>query len=832
MAWLGWFGQLSDFAAALPPWAGAAGQAGLALVGGISGAAATAKLLGRDAPAPSERDVVLELSDGTLRARGRAARLWLGGEARPLADLGGRLSLREGPTDLAAACAALEATGTAFEALVETPEGASWMLSGRIEAGRPRLKATPASDAQVKAARLRAALAEAESGRRAAEALLDAAPALLWRRDAEGRIAWANARYRRLAGAAEGAPAPDLRLDSAAEPLGPEPARRAVFRAEDGRRLWHDLSERPAAEAAGLAPGARLGFGSDAAAAVHAEAALRRFVETLTETFAHLRVGLAVFDRNQRLGLFNPAFAELMRLEPSWLAGRPGFNDVLARLRDSRMLPDREDFALWRRQMGELFGDGPARERGDRVETWELPGEVTIRVLARPHPQGAVALLFEDVSETTRLERRWAVESETRRAVMDRLVEGVAAFGPGGEARFANPAFARVWGFRPGRDGERLRFREALARFRAASEPSEAWDRLEEFFRTPENRSPWTDEVRLLNGRLLRARVAALPDGSVLTAFDDVTDRRLVESALRDRNAALEAAEEIRGALIEQISARLGTPLATIAGLSRMLREEAGEGRAARRLVAIAEATEEIRDALGGVLDLASAQSGALPLNPETVHLGKALGAAIEQARSAAERRGVRLAAAAPEATDGDLAAAADAARVRQILFNLLADAVHRAPPGAVVRAGVRRRGRRVEVWADEPAPPHDAPWVAEAEAEAPDTSEPDDPAAALLGFAEPPERFGRPAGALPRRRGLAHALVRRFAELHGGEVRVEAAGAAEEVALEETGDGVEPPLPFESPPPGAPRQRVVCALPIAGPPPAATRRLEAPAAC
>ncbi|HKK36873.1 MAG TPA: hypothetical protein VJ994_11330, partial [Paracoccaceae bacterium] len=472
------------------------------------------------------------------------------------------------------------------------------------------------------------------------------------------------------------------------------------------------------------------------------------------------------------------------------------------------------------------FGDGPARERGDRVETWELPGEVTIRVLARPHPQGAVALLFEDVSETTRLERRWAVESETRRAVMDRLVEGVAAFGPGGEARFANPAFARVWGFRPGRDGERLRFREALARFRAASEPSDAWDRLEEFFRTPENRSPWTDEVRLLNGRLLRARVAALPDGSVLTAFDDVTDRKLVEAALRERNAALEAAEEIRGALIEQISARLGTPLATIAGLSRMLREEAGEGRAARRLVAIAEATEEIRDALGGVVDLASAQSGALPLNPEAVHLGEALGAAIEQARSAAERRGVRLAAAAaaPDETDQDLAAAADAARVRQILFNLLADAVHRAPPGAVVRAGVRRRGRRVEVWADEPAPPGDAPLAACAAA--PETPEMDDPAAALHGFAAPPERFGRPGGAVPRRRGLAHALVRRFAELHGGEVRVEAAGAAEE-----TGEGVEPPLPFESPPPGAPRQRVVCALPVAGPPPSPAKRLEAPAA-
>jgi signal transduction histidine kinase len=714
------------------------------------------------------------------------------------------LRVLEGPADVAAALAALETTGAGFRAVAEAEGGAATMLEAGIVRGRPLLSVRRATAAELEAMRLRAELAEAERARRAAEALLDAAPALLWRRGGDGCVAWANARYREIVGAAAEEAPPELRLDGSAEPLGPSPSRRAVYRAEDGRRLWHDLSERPAPADLDLGPRASLGYGSDAAAAVHAEGALRRFVETLTETFAHLRVGLAVFDKGQRLGLFNPAFADLMRLEPSWLAGRPGFNDVLARLRDSGMLPERDDFAVWRKEMGELFGDGPARDKGDRVETWELPGEVVIRVVARPHPQGSVALLFEDVTETARLERRWSVESETRRAVMDRLVEGVAAFGPSGEARFANPAFARIWGFRPGRDGERLRFREALARFRAASEPSAAWDRLAAFFEHPETRAPWSEEVRLKDGARLRARVAALPDGSVLTAFEDVTDRHLVEGALRDRNDALEAAEEIRGALIEQISSRLSTPLSTIGGLARMLREEGAVGTAGRRLAAISDATEEIRDALAGVVDLASAQSGAMPLHTETVDLGEALSAAIEQARSAAERRGVLLAAAPRSADAEDLAAAADAARVRQILFNLLADAVHRAPAGGLVRAGARRRDGRVEVWTEEP--------VAAGEVPAP-------------GFAEEPEGLVRGPGA-PRRRGLAHALVRRFAELHGGEVRVEAAGAAEDAP-----PAPEPPLPFERPPPGAPRQRVICALPVASaspPPPVRLRGLPA----
>ncbi|MEE3099287.1 MAG: PAS-domain containing protein, partial [Pseudomonadota bacterium] len=602
--------------------------------------------------------------------------------------------------------------------------------------------------------------------------------------------------------------------------------RAAVFDAHSGERRWFEISSRAGGE------GEDLRFAVDAAPAVHAEGALRRFVETLTETFAHIRIGLAIFDRERRLGLFNPAFAELMRLDPAWLAARPDLPAVLAQLRESRRLPDHEDFGQWRRGILGLFGEGEGDAlrgpRPERTEIWHLPGEEQIRMVARPHPQGAVAFLFEDVTETARLERRFLTETETRRAVMDRLEEGVVAFGPDGVARFANPAFAAMWGFRPGADGDGLRLADALARFRARSAGREVWDRLAGFFAAAGARSAWSDEVALTDGRRLRARVAALPDGSVLVAFLDVTDALRAEAAMRDRSAALEAAEEIRSALIEQVSLRMRTPLARVSGLTQRLRDGASDGdadaggwgtgggasrggvsgggmsgggasrpagfgedgvisgggavdgvlgpRQLALLDGVLEAAAQMQEALTGVADLASAQAGVLAMSPEPVNLRAALASALDVARRRAQARGVALSLEADEALDASQAVTGDAQRLRQLLFNLVADAVHRAPAGGWVRAGARRLGERVEVWTDEPAPEAVAEGRTEAEA-------------AVRG-------------------GLAHALVRRFAELHDGGVRVELVRRGAPAMSPDALDG-------EEVGPRGDRLHVICSLPL-----------------
>ena len=174
--------------------------------------------------------------------------------------------------------------------------------------------------------------------------------------------------------------------------------------------------------------------------------ALRRFVETLTETFAHLPIGLAVFDKNRRLGLFNPALTDLVKIDAVWLAGRPSLRDFLERLRETRQMPEQKDFASWRRKLSEL--EEGARE-GTYEENWQLPSGKIFRVTGRPHPQGALAFLFEDISTAIMLERKYRSELELSQATLDRMSEAVAVFDASGMLVFVNSAFETPLGPRP-----------------------------------------------------------------------------------------------------------------------------------------------------------------------------------------------------------------------------------------------------------------------------------------------------------------------------------------------------------------------------------------------
>ena len=209
--------------------------------------------------------------------------------------------------------------GTAFEIVGEPRGGAAW------------LSIRPASEEARALADAEAALARVGGELRFLRDVLDRAPVMAWSRAPDGQVVWANAAYRDRFDAPAGE-LPDHRIANAfgqvieevpLTPRGPGSRRRvAVPGREEAEPRWYEVTEAPGPA------GETVGFGLDADDLVAAEASLRRFVETLTETFAHLPIGLAVFDKNRRLGLFNPALTDLVKIDAVWLAGRP----VLARL--------------------------------------------------------------------------------------------------------------------------------------------------------------------------------------------------------------------------------------------------------------------------------------------------------------------------------------------------------------------------------------------------------------------------------------------------------------------------------------------------------------------
>ncbi len=340
-----------------------------------------------------------------------------------------------------------------------------------------------------------------------------AAPVLIWRETAAGQVTWANGPYfdRLGPGAALSWPLP--RLFDAGE-ADDDPVRCTLMAGTERESVFECHRSR-------LPDGDRLCYALPADAAARAEASLRDFRQTLTRTFAQLPVGIAVFDARRQLQMFNPALTDMTGLEAAFLAARPTLGAFLDRLRESRILPEPRDYRSWCKRIADIDA---AAATGDFEESWTTPSGQTHRVLGRPHPDGAIALLFDDVSSELSLTCRFRAELELGHEVLDSLDEAIAVFSPARLLVMSNAAYARLWGTDPSVSAGQTDLAEALALWRRDCAPGALWDTLEDFAATSESRrAPGTGQIALHDGRVLQCRFTPLSGGAFLIGFRDPT---------------------------------------------------------------------------------------------------------------------------------------------------------------------------------------------------------------------------------------------------------------------------------------------------------------------
>jgi PAS domain-containing protein len=478
--------------------------------------------------APLDRDAVFLIADGVVvdaNDRGTALLATLRDRDLPGADgaaaPGGpagslqRLVHHLGPAfpDMAAR---LSAQAGGDDWVLSASDGSGLALRGSPIDGALRLVLTdaapgPAGDDTVLLDRFswRALNDELQVLRRTT----DAAPAPAWRESADGQIVWANGAYLRLladVGASGPFAWPLPALFGAAPGRG---GRHSLAAGPGGRLRWFDLC--PIDEGAG-----RLVFALPADDAQQAERARREFIQTLTKTFASLPIGLAVFDRTRRLQLFNPALTDLTRLEPEFLASRPGLDGFLNRMRDKRILPEPRDYRTWSRRLldVETAAAGAAFE-----ETWTLPDGRTFRVSAAPHPDGALAFLIEDVTSDMHLKRSFRAELDTGRAALDMVDTGLAVFSGTGDLVLTNAAFDRLWTLEGADTLAGVQFRDAVANWRDVTLDTGGdaglWDRIAALGTGGAAEQRISGEMRLPDGEVLLVEGRAAAGGGVMLGF-------------------------------------------------------------------------------------------------------------------------------------------------------------------------------------------------------------------------------------------------------------------------------------------------------------------------
>ena len=401
---------------------------------------------------------------------------------------------------------------------------------------------------------------------------------------------------------------------------------------------------------------------------------------------------VALFDTERRLAYANPAFARLWGLEPAWLADRPSHGALLDRLRQDRRLPEAADYALFK-----------ARElaRHERVDAppealWRVAGERTLRVQSLPHPSGGLIMMFSDITPELRLNSQFNHLIQVQQATLDKLTDAVAVFGADGRLKLHNEAFQILWSIPPQVLSARPPYDEivdhCVARLHDLAFWRETKGRITDL--DPGVRAAASGEAQTADGRRMAWQSRPLPDGATLLSFVDVTDARRLETALRDREAALDAAEQLKRDFVGSVSHELRTPLTTILGYAELL-EGAGGGlgpRARGWLASVRAAAGDLARSVDDILAFTEIDAGELTLDLGETDLADLLSGAASRWRGRAAGGEVAL----ETRLEGELGViVADGRRLASVVDHLVEHALRQTParrPGRPVGAtGVRR---------------------------------------------------------------------------------------------------------------------------------------------
>lgn len=170
----------------------------------------------------------------------------------------------------------------------------------------------------------------------------------------------------------------------------------------------------------------------------------------------------------------------------------------------------------------------------------------------------------------------------------------------------------------------------------------------------------------------------------LVVVIEDVTETKRLRAIAR-ANEAAEAANRSRNEFLSRMSHELRTPLNAILGFTQVLLRNGEPPSAAERqaqLRHIEQAGWHLLAMIDDVLDLSRIESGRIRLDPVSVPVADAVQAAMEMLVVDAHARDVRLRLDDPASL---LAVRADATRLRQILVNLISNAIkYNRPHGTV----------------------------------------------------------------------------------------------------------------------------------------------------
>src|SRR5712671_4063761 len=267
-----------------------------------------------------------------------------------------------------------------------------------------------------------------------------------------------------------------------------------------------------------------------------------------------------------------------------------------------------------------------------------------------------------------------------------------------------------------------------------------------------------TIQTRHKGERVLHTKKIPILDADGEPAFllgisEDITESRQAQAALEQAQAEADRANRAKSQFLAGMSHELRTPLNAILGFSELLRDDANShfdlATRSRFLDQIHSSGKHLLQLINDILDLSKVEAGQMELQLETVELEKLIRDVAASVEPLARNKGIALSV----VPVGAITLVGDASKIKQMLLNLLSNAIKFTPHEGRIDIQSRQVGSSVEIDVRDTGigiAEHDLGRL----------------------FREFQQLEARP-GQVQEGTGLGLALTKRFAELHGGSVRV-----------------------------------------------------------
>jgi len=537
---------------------------------------------------------------------------------------------------------------------------------------------------------------------------LDSLPFPLWLRDSTLRLTWVNRAYAQWCGIARDdilrqqtelftPPASGGSARAAIKPgggqvLAARALQQQIPQQEQGHRVVAEerrllsYTETPLPDGMPNSP-VLLGMAQDITASAELESELRRHIAAHHEVLENLGTPITIYGPDQRLEFFNRAYIRLWDHDEDFLASKPTFGEILEDLRTRRRAPEQVDFQRYKRARMALF----TSLIEPREDMMHLPDGTALRIVAVPHPFGGVMFLHEDVTDKLALESSYNTLIAVQRETLDNLAEGIAVFGADGKLKLSNPAYARIWHLAAESLLDEPHVNDVVERMRPLIVPTQWEDFRHTMIACALQREAQHGQCVREDGTIISFNTVPLPDGAMLNSYVDITDSLKVEQALRESNAALATADRLKSEFVANVSYQLRTPLNTIMGFAEILANQYFGTLNERQLEyakTMMESSKRLKLLIDDVIDLAMVDAGRMQLNRRMIEIAPLLQSVASLMGEWARQQSLEL---VVDAETGIGSFEVDDKRIKQVLFNLISNAIQYTPPGGHITLQARR---------------------------------------------------------------------------------------------------------------------------------------------